>query len=159
MIWATVGSTASCWRSGCLLPPARSIRSAPAANALAHRRIAEASPDFTTCWMLSEIPRTNSTTNCRIGSVTTTTLMRSPSTRSTRCSRLAGGAEAVLHAVSNRHGKQILIILGLAHAAELQGDIETAKKRYEEFLAIWRTADSDRPELAKAREFLRVHHQ
>jgi tetratricopeptide (TPR) repeat protein len=46
-------------------------------------------------------------------------------------------------------------ILGLAHAAQLQGDIETAKKRYEEFLAIWRTADPDRPELAKSREFLR----
>jgi tetratricopeptide (TPR) repeat protein len=50
-------------------------------------------------------------------------------------------------------------IFGLARAAQLQGDTETAKKRYEEFLAIWRTADSDRPELAKAREFLRGHHQ
>src|SRR5215475_8197750 len=57
--------------------------------------------------MLSEIPRTNSMTNCRIGWVTTTTPMRFPSTRSTRCSRLAGGAEAVLHVVSNRRGKQI----------------------------------------------------
>src|SRR5215831_5474182 len=33
MIWATAGSTASCWRSVYLLIPARSIRSAPAANA------------------------------------------------------------------------------------------------------------------------------
>jgi tetratricopeptide (TPR) repeat protein len=47
------------------------------------------------------------------------------------------------------------LIFGLARAAEIQGDRETAKKRYEEFLAIWKTADSDRPELAKAREFLR----
>src|SRR5215470_14056879 len=46
---ATVGSTASCWRSVYLLTPARSIRSAPAANALAHRRIAGASPDFMSC--------------------------------------------------------------------------------------------------------------
>jgi tetratricopeptide (TPR) repeat protein len=45
-------------------------------------------------------------------------------------------------------------IFGLARAAELLGDSVTAKKRYEEFLAIWRAADPDRPELAKAREFL-----
>ena len=51
------------------------------------------------------------------------------------------------------------LIFGLARAAEIQGDGGTAKKRYEEFLAIWKTADSDRPELAKAREFLREHHQ
>ena len=50
-------------------------------------------------------------------------------------------------------------IFGLARAAEIQGDRETAKKRYEEFLAIWKTADSGRPELAEAREFLRGHHQ
>jgi len=49
-------------------------------------------------------------------------------------------------------------VFGLARAAEIQTDEETAKKRYEEFLAIWNTADSDRPELAKAREFLRGHH-
>ena len=51
------------------------------------------------------------------------------------------------------------LIFGLARAAQLQGDTETAKKRYEEFLAIWRTADSDRPELAQAREFLRGNHK
>jgi len=50
------------------------------------------------------------------------------------------------------------VIFGLARAAELQGDGDTAKKRYEEFLTIWKTADSDRPEIAKAREFLREHH-
>jgi tetratricopeptide (TPR) repeat protein len=50
-------------------------------------------------------------------------------------------------------------IFGLARAAQLQGDSETAKRRYQEFLTIWKTADSDRPELAKAREFLRGHHQ
>jgi tetratricopeptide (TPR) repeat protein len=49
------------------------------------------------------------------------------------------------------------LIFGLARAAQYQGDSETAKKRYEEFLAIWRTADSDRPELATAKEFLRGH--
>ena len=49
------------------------------------------------------------------------------------------------------------LIFGLARAAEIQGAVETAKKRYEEFLAIWKAADSDRAELAKAREFLRAH--
>jgi tetratricopeptide (TPR) repeat protein len=51
------------------------------------------------------------------------------------------------------------LIFGLARAAEGKGDGDTAKKRYEEFLKIWKAADSDRPELAKAREFLRGHHQ
>jgi tetratricopeptide (TPR) repeat protein len=50
-------------------------------------------------------------------------------------------------------------IFGLARAAEIQGDREAAKTRYEEFLAIWKSADPDRPELAKAREFLRGHNQ
>jgi tetratricopeptide (TPR) repeat protein len=47
------------------------------------------------------------------------------------------------------------IILGLARAAQAVGDRETAGKRYEEFLTIWRAADPDRPELAEATEFLR----
>jgi tetratricopeptide (TPR) repeat protein len=51
------------------------------------------------------------------------------------------------------------LILGLARAAELLGDSEIAKTRYEEFLSIWRTADADRPELAEAREFLQRHRQ
>jgi tetratricopeptide (TPR) repeat protein len=45
-------------------------------------------------------------------------------------------------------------IFGLARAAELLGDSVTAKRRYEEFLTIWRTADPDRAELAKARDYL-----
>jgi tetratricopeptide (TPR) repeat protein len=47
------------------------------------------------------------------------------------------------------------VIFGLARAAELQNDDEGAKERYKEFLSIWRNADRDRPELAKARVFLR----
>jgi tetratricopeptide (TPR) repeat protein len=50
-------------------------------------------------------------------------------------------------------------VFGLARAAELLRDRETATKRYEQFLTIWRTADSDRPELAKAREFLQGRHE
>jgi tetratricopeptide (TPR) repeat protein len=48
-------------------------------------------------------------------------------------------------------------ILGLARAAHELGDDETARKRYGEFLSMWKTADSDRPELATARTFLRDH--
>jgi Tfp pilus assembly protein PilF len=50
-------------------------------------------------------------------------------------------------------------IFGLARAAQLQGDNETAERRYREFLAIWKAADPDRPELAEAREFLQQRHQ
>jgi tetratricopeptide (TPR) repeat protein len=45
-------------------------------------------------------------------------------------------------------------ILGLARAARALRDNETAAKRYQDFLAIWRTADPDRPELGEARGFL-----
>jgi tetratricopeptide (TPR) repeat protein len=51
------------------------------------------------------------------------------------------------------------LILGLARAAALQGERETARNRYEAFLSIWKTADSDRTELAEARGFLRGHHK
>jgi len=46
-------------------------------------------------------------------------------------------------------------ILGLARAAQAMGDTATAAKRYREFLALWNTADPERPELAEARAFLR----
>jgi tetratricopeptide (TPR) repeat protein len=45
-------------------------------------------------------------------------------------------------------------IFGLARAAQAAGDNATARRRYEEFLKIWKDADLDRPELATAREFL-----
>jgi tetratricopeptide (TPR) repeat protein len=51
------------------------------------------------------------------------------------------------------------IVFGLARAAQALRQDETARKRYEEFLAIWRTADPDRPELAQARLFLRSSDQ
>jgi tetratricopeptide (TPR) repeat protein len=47
------------------------------------------------------------------------------------------------------------VVFGLARVAEALGDNELAGKRYQEFLAIWKTADPDLPELAKARAFLR----
>jgi len=59
----------------------------------------------------------------------------------------------------DRTPKRPKAIFGLARAAELLGDTKTAKEGYEEFLAIWQTADPDRPELAQAREFLQGHHE
>jgi hypothetical protein len=40
--------------------------------------------------------------------------------------------------------------------AEALGDTRTAIERYTEFVALWKHADSDRPELATARRFLSV---
>ncbi len=45
-------------------------------------------------------------------------------------------------------------VYGIAQAAEATGDKVTAKQRYQEFLALWKNADSDRPELAVARQFM-----
>jgi tetratricopeptide (TPR) repeat protein len=45
-------------------------------------------------------------------------------------------------------------VFGLARAAQALGDNATARKRYEEFLSIWKDADADRPEVATAKEFL-----
>ncbi len=49
------------------------------------------------------------------------------------------------------------ILFGMARAAQALGDNETARKRYQDFLRVWRTADRDRPELATATAFLRSH--
>ena len=45
-------------------------------------------------------------------------------------------------------------IYGLGRAAQATGDKGMAKQRYEEFLALWKNADRDRPEVATAKEFL-----
>jgi hypothetical protein len=50
-------------------------------------------------------------------------------------------------------------ILGLARAAKAQGDKQTAKNRYKEFLTIWKTADPNQPEPAEANQFLQVNPQ
>jgi len=44
-------------------------------------------------------------------------------------------------------------IYGIARAAESLGDRQTAMKRYTEFLELWKQADKDRPEIAKAQAF------
>jgi len=45
-------------------------------------------------------------------------------------------------------------IYGIACAAESLGYQQTAMKRYTEFLELWRHADEDRPEIARARRFI-----
>ena len=50
-------------------------------------------------------------------------------------------------------------ILGLARAAQALGDKENAKRLYAEFLALWKMADSDRPELTIAKQFLEEYKQ
>jgi tetratricopeptide (TPR) repeat protein len=45
-------------------------------------------------------------------------------------------------------------IYGIARASEASGDTATATQRYQQFLAIWKKSDPDRPELAIAQEFL-----
>jgi TolA-binding protein len=43
---------------------------------------------------------------------------------------------------------------GLAQAAHATGDNPTARQRYQEFLETWKDADSDRPEVSTAKQFL-----
>jgi predicted Zn-dependent protease len=45
-------------------------------------------------------------------------------------------------------------IFGLARAAHALGDDDTAARRYEEFLTIWKTADPELPEFVQAKQFL-----
>jgi tetratricopeptide (TPR) repeat protein len=49
------------------------------------------------------------------------------------------------------------VVFGMARAAAAMGDNEAARRRYQEFLQIWRTADPDLRELATAKAFLRSH--
>jgi tetratricopeptide (TPR) repeat protein len=70
-----------------------------------------------------------------------------------------GEASAYFQRALLRTPNRPKVVFGLARAAETQGDNETAGKRYAEFLTIWKTADPERPELVKAREFLRKHNR
>ncbi|MFY9560875.1 MAG: hypothetical protein WAQ52_11630 [Terriglobales bacterium] len=54
----------------------------------------------------------------------------------------------------NRTPSRPKAIYGIARAAQATGDRRTAQQRYEEFLALWKNADRDRPEVAAAKEFL-----
>jgi tetratricopeptide (TPR) repeat protein len=68
-------------------------------------------------------------------------------------------AATYFHKTLQRTPNRPKAILGLARAAQAQNDTPTAKKRYEEFLTLWKTADPDRPEPAEARQFLQQNPQ
>jgi len=67
--------------------------------------------------------------------------------------RPADAMERFLHTLKRTPGRP-KAIYGIALAAQTKGDNATAKQRYQEFLAIWKNADLDRPEVATAKEFL-----
>ena len=66
-----------------------------------------------------------------------------------------GEASAYFQKALQRTPNRPKVIFGLARTAQALGDNATARNRYKEFLAVWKTADLDRPELAQARKFLR----
>lgn len=67
--------------------------------------------------------------------------------------RPADANERFLQALKRTPGRP-RAIYGIAQAAQASGDMATAQQRYQEFLALWKNADADRPEVATAKEFL-----
>jgi tetratricopeptide (TPR) repeat protein len=67
--------------------------------------------------------------------------------------RPADAKERFLQALRRTPGRP-RAIYGIAQAAQASGDRATAQQRYQEFLALWKNADADRPEVATAKEFL-----
>lgn len=48
-------------------------------------------------------------------------------------------------------------LYGIALVSEQSGDAEAARKEYSDFLAAWKTADANLPQLTHAREFVAAH--
>ncbi len=69
--------------------------------------------------------------------------------------RPAEAAKQFMETLKRTPGRP-MAIHGLARAAELLGDSQTARARYSEFLDLWKNADKDRPELAVAQRYLSV---
>ena len=67
--------------------------------------------------------------------------------------RPADAKERFLQALKRTPGRP-KAICGIARAAQATGDKATAHQRYQEFLALWKNADPDRPEVTTAKEFL-----
>lgn len=70
--------------------------------------------------------------------------------------RPAEAQEQFLQALKRTPGRP-KAIYGLAQAAQATGDRQVAEQRYKEFLALWKNADPNRPEIAIANEFLTEH--
>jgi tetratricopeptide (TPR) repeat protein len=64
-------------------------------------------------------------------------------------------ALAAYDATLKREPNRARSLFGAARAAELAGDREGARRRYDQFLAQMKTADGDRVEIARARESMR----
>ena len=71
-----------------------------------------------------------------------------------RCNQLVQAA-AYFQKTLQRTPNHPKAIFGLARAAQAAGDNATARRRYEEFLRVWKDADQDLPEIATAKDFLR----
>ncbi len=67
--------------------------------------------------------------------------------------RPADAKERFLKALKRTPGRP-KAIFGIARAAQASGDNATAHQYYQQFLALWKKADADRPEVVIAREFL-----
>ena len=67
--------------------------------------------------------------------------------------RPADAKERYLQALKRTPGRP-KAIYGIAVAAQATGDKITAQQRYQQFLALWKNADADRPEVTAAKEFL-----
>ena len=70
--------------------------------------------------------------------------------------RPADAREQFLRTLNRTPGRP-KALYGLAQAAQATGDLDVAQQRYKEFLALWKNADPDRPEVAIANEFLAKH--
>jgi tetratricopeptide (TPR) repeat protein len=73
-----------------------------------------------------------------------------------KLNRPADALEQFLQTLKRTPGRP-KAIYGLAQAAQATGDQEVAQQRYKEFLALWKNADPERPEVATANEFLAKH--
>jgi tetratricopeptide (TPR) repeat protein len=71
--------------------------------------------------------------------------------------RTAEARERFLQALKRTPGRP-KAIYRIARAAEANNDTATAKQFYQEFLALWKNADADRPEVASAKDFLPTYH-
>src|SRR6266403_1169521 len=67
--------------------------------------------------------------------------------------RPAGAKARYLQTLKRTPGRA-KAIYGIALAAQAAGDKITAQQRYQQFLALWKNADIDRPEVTTAKEFL-----
>jgi hypothetical protein len=67
--------------------------------------------------------------------------------------RPADAREQFLQTLKSTSGRP-KAIYGLAQAAQASGDRHIAEQRFRQFLLLWKNADPDRPESAKATEFL-----